>query len=292
MGLKDLFDPVVVAAGAAALLPADIAKFVDDVKGVMAQEGLLPVVRIVWKLKAHAGPYQTWHGKAQVPLRTPMRIVFEEDEGAPYPFPNDALQYARLDVVANPVPMAEEDEQDPNVPPAELAVPPNVWEVDTWHGAIEGLHGGKEVLKLTLQMEYGGPSLNLSPRRTQLLQALLLWIDTASEIADYRDTSLVKLGREILRALRDQITEEQHGKDVVAGIHDELLGDQRPGDKYLAALTKASAQRKTSAKKGSVRTCTFCKKKGHSEAYCWAKRDGTMPSNSKAGAGKKTAGNE
>ena len=144
MGLKDLFDAVEVRADAAALPNADMVKFLGDVKAIMDTDGITPVLRVAWKLRGHAGPYQLWHGKVQGGFRDPLRVCFDEDSGVAYPLPNNALQYAKLDVVANPLPLAEIDEEEESGPPAELAVQPNVWEVDTWHGAIEGLHGGKD----------------------------------------------------------------------------------------------------------------------------------------------------
>ena len=108
MGLKDLFDAVEVRADAAALPNADMVKFLGDVKAIMETDGITPVLRVAWKLRGHAGPYQLWHGKVQGGFRDPLRVCFDEDSGVAYPLPNNALQYAKLDVVANPLPLAPE----------------------------------------------------------------------------------------------------------------------------------------------------------------------------------------
>jgi hypothetical protein len=141
------------------------------------------------------------------------------------------------------------------------------WEVTSWLAICDPNGLGAEVVKQRIA-QFAAVSSTSSHRRQDLFQSISLWIDTARGLDGWQDSeSFVRLGNGIMKSMRFLIAEEQHRISTEA-IHRQLARDDET-DPVGVALAKLQKE-----KKPAFRVCDFCGKKGHTEPYCFLKRQG------------------
>lgn len=251
-----------------ALTEQQINETVDRIK-VALQNSAKVLVEVEWRMHDSHEPWCTWHGTVFVDNGT-LFVDYEDAEGwdeSCWPLPATNVDYKKIEHRSLPK-GARSQEREEEEPEMEF----QLHDPSTY--VLLGDPKQREIAKLSLRNRID--LVKLTPKDFELLDLML---DAAAE-QDQVDGKFADLCEAIFRHARDKAAELQ-------GLNMQLLSSKLAkndfaGDPYMVARTEtlAEAEKKhaVQTEKRKKRFCNFCKRRGHSEQYCWQKnRSGGEP---------------
>jgi hypothetical protein len=255
-----------------------------------------------WAPKDEPTQWQKWEGDCLLDDMegaepNSFSVEWKQDKGYLYEFPNPNLVYEKdktLLKTSVKMPNGREIQEKQDKPQnrekqksdqektQEEVGNPLWYDVSTWGQWVEDPNANITLLVKSELRHHLGISSDID-KKARHLDMLVLWLESAREMDSWNAGFMLKLGKALMEAARDQTK-----PDVVAdAIHQELHGTTHPKDTYGLAQRKieGKSEYKYGGNGKKQQKCYHCQMVGHVASNCFKKHPELKSGFRKGGTG-------